>query len=201
MAQDPAFEEVMARLRRGDEEAASQVFQRFAGRLIALARSRLDQRLRQKVDPEDVLQSAWRSFFLRHAEGQFELQSWDSLWSMLVVITLRKCGHQVEYFRAACRDLRREESPAVTDDSAPAWEALSGEPTPAQALLLAEAVEQVVGALSDERERQMVELSLQGYTPAEVSARMGRSERTVQRVLSRVRQRLERMRDRPAEES
>ncbi len=193
---DDAFAELMARLRHGDQGAATEVFRRFANRLIGLARTHLDHRIRQKVDPEDVMQSALKSFFLRHADGQFDLDSWNSLWSMLVVITLRKCGHQVEHYRAACRAIEREQTAsAAADESAASWEAIARDPTPSQAALLAEAVEQILQALGDERERQVVELSLQGYKPTEISERVGRSERTVQRVLGRVRAKLERMRD------
>jgi RNA polymerase sigma-70 factor (ECF subfamily) len=92
MTQDATFAELMARLSQGDEAAAVQIFQRYAQRLIALARDRLGQVLRQKVDPEDVMQSVFKSFFARHADGQYKLDSWDSLWALLTTITLRKCG-------------------------------------------------------------------------------------------------------------
>jgi RNA polymerase sigma-70 factor (ECF subfamily) len=196
MSEDAAFGEVMDRLRAGDQAAAAEVFRRFANRLIGLARTHLDHRIRQKVDPEDVMQSALKSFFVRHADGQFDLSGWDSLWSMLVIITLRKCGHKAEYFRTAMRDISREQAPpAGSGDSASSWHAIAHDPTPVQAVLLAEAVEQVLQSLGDDRERQIVELSLQGFTPVETSAHVGRSERTVQRVLDRVRRRLQRMRD------
>src|SRR5260370_25859371 len=124
MSEDAAFAEVMGRLRAGDQAAAAEVFRRFANRLIGLARAHLDHRIRQKVDPEDVMQSALKSFFLRHADGQFDLESWNGLWSMLVVITLRKCGHQVEHYRAACRAVEREQAPSGwADDSSASWEA------------------------------------------------------------------------------
>ena len=56
MADERSFDDLMARLRAGDADAARSVFERYTERLIALARSRLGKRLRQKVDPEDVLQ-------------------------------------------------------------------------------------------------------------------------------------------------
>jgi hypothetical protein len=59
-------------IRSGDAGAAAPVFQRFAGRLIAPARSRLGDRLRAKVDPDDVVQSVYKSFFLRHANGELD---------------------------------------------------------------------------------------------------------------------------------
>jgi len=51
-----SFAELLARLQAGDDAAATRVFHRYAHRLIARARSRLDARLRAKVDPEDVVQ-------------------------------------------------------------------------------------------------------------------------------------------------
>ena len=44
----------MARLRAGDEDAASEVFHRFASRLIALARLQPDTRIRQKWMPSGL---------------------------------------------------------------------------------------------------------------------------------------------------
>jgi hypothetical protein len=31
-----------------------------------------------------VLQSVYRSFFLRHAEGEFAFTGWDGLWALLI---------------------------------------------------------------------------------------------------------------------
>src|SRR5438552_2680938 len=89
-----SFPDLMARLRAGDADAAARVFERFAHRLAALAQVHLDGRTRRLVDPEDVLQSVFRSFFARHADGQLDLADWDGLWALLVVLTLRKCGRK-----------------------------------------------------------------------------------------------------------
>jgi RNA polymerase sigma-70 factor (ECF subfamily) len=126
-----SFDDVIGRLRGGEEAAAAEIFNRYASRLIRLAHTRLDTRIRQKVDPEDVMQSVFRSFFVRQAKGQFDLEGWDSLWSLLVRITLRKCGRRVEVFQAERRDVRREVRPAARDDdSYRSWEAIAREPTP-----------------------------------------------------------------------
>jgi RNA polymerase sigma-70 factor (ECF subfamily) len=190
MRPNPSFDDLMARLGAGDEAAAAEVFDRFAQRLRALARSRLDRLLRPKLDAEDVLQSVYRSFFRRTAEGQYELEGWDSLWGMLTVITLRKCGRRLRYFRSACRDVHREVVLPAGDEGRA--EAVGRDPTPSEAARLAETLEQVMRDLT-ERERSILALSLQGYTTAEISDQVGRTERTVQRVLQRVRRRLEQM--------
>jgi RNA polymerase sigma-70 factor (ECF subfamily) len=198
MPDDPSFEELLARLRHGDESAATAVYNRFCQRLIALARCRLDQRLRQKVDPEDVVQSAFKSFFPRHAEGQFDgydLHNWDSLWGLLVVITLRKCSRKIDHFFGPKHDLRREKHLTPPQDSSVAgWEALAAGPTPDEEVQLIDLVEQTMRQL-DPRERQVLQLRLQGCTVAEVAAQMDRSEFTVQYILRRIRKRLERLRD------
>ncbi len=190
-----SFVDLMARLRAGDPEAAAVLFRQYARRLIGLAHRRLEGRVRQKVDAEDVAQSVFKSFFLRQREGQFELADWNGLWSLLVVITLHKCGHKVEYYRAACRDVARELPPVDSDEGVHAFQGLAAEPPPSQAALLTELTEQVLASLGDDRERQIFALSLEGQTPEQIGARLGRSERTVQRVLARIRAKLERMRD------
>lgn len=189
MPPDPVFEDLMTRLRAGDEAAAAEVFNRFARRLIGLARSRLDHLVRQKVDPEDILQSVYRSFFSRHAQGHFDLAGWDNLWDLLTLITIRKCDYRRKYFHAARRDVGREVVPRPAEVP---FEAVARDPTPSEAARLAETVEQIMRELPP-REQDMLALTLQGYDSAEVSDRVGRTERTVQRVLKRVRQRLEEM--------
>src|SRR5262245_46628809 len=104
MTQDPAFDELMARLRAGDEDAAAAVYRRFVPNLIGLVHERLDRHLRANVDPEDVLQSVFRSFFARNAHGQFDLANWDALLGVLTIITIRKCSRRARYFRAARRN-------------------------------------------------------------------------------------------------
>jgi RNA polymerase sigma-70 factor (ECF subfamily) len=192
MPSDLSFDDLMARLRAGHNDAATQVFSRFATRLIALARSHLSPQVRQKLDPEDVLQSVFRSFFARNAEGQFgEFESWDNLWAMLVVLTLRKCGRRADYFHAACRDVEREVSHAgPVDSSGSDIVASAAEPTPSEAAMLTETVEQLMSTLEG-RHRQILSLSLQGHAPAEISSQLGCTERTVYRVLEGVREWLE----------
>ncbi len=198
MSDDSSFDDLMNRLRAGDNEAANRIFELYAQRLIALARTRLDALTRRKVDPEDVLQSVFKSFFLRHANGKFDLANWDSLWGMLVVITLRKCGRNVKYFHAARRAVQREiEAQPAPDDSDPGWEAVAHEPTPDEAAMLAETVQDLMKTL-DERERQVVTLRLQGYSTREISAQVGRTERTVHRLMAQATRKLDRLRSQQA---
>jgi len=61
-----SFARFLAMLHGGGDAAAREFFGRFTHQLIALAFRRLDAGLRHKVDPEDVVQSAYKSFFVRY---------------------------------------------------------------------------------------------------------------------------------------
>ena len=192
MSVDDSFDALLAHLKTGDPDAAAEIFGRFSRRLIGLARDHLSSRLRQKVDPEDVLQSAFRSFFRRHASGEFALQDWDGMWALLAVITLRKCGHQAEHYLAMCRDINREQTPIVTEESRAHWEAIAREPTPTEAVMLAETVQLLLDGL-DPEDRTVVSLRLQDFSAEEISAELGRPLRSVYRALERARKRLQRL--------
>jgi RNA polymerase sigma factor (sigma-70 family) len=193
-----SFDDAMARLKAGDQQAARQVFERYVQRLIALASARLGGKFRRKVDPEEVVQSVFNSFFHRHRDDQYELTSWDGLWGLLAAITIHKCGHKIEHFQAARRDLAKEaSSPLVTDESRSDWEAIAGEPTAEQVAILDETIVSLLREL-DERSGQIFLLVLQGWSTEEIGNEVRCSERTARRVLNRVRRRLEEVRDEPA---
>jgi RNA polymerase sigma-70 factor, ECF subfamily len=173
--------------------AAREVFDRFTGRLIGLARRQLDVRLRHKIEPEDVVQSAYKSFFLRYGTAALCDPSGHELWGLLTCITLRKCADRVRYHRAERRDMSREASASPGAEGYEPWQgAISQEPTPEQAAVLAETVEQVLRGLNAD-ERSIVELSLQGHTTREISEQLGRAERSVRRLRERVRKQLKRL--------
>jgi RNA polymerase sigma-70 factor (ECF subfamily) len=186
-----SFAQFLARLHNQDDAAARELFGRFAHQLIALAHRHIDAGLRHKVDPEDVVQSVYKSFFVRYGGGNLDVVNWNSLWGLLTLITVRKCAERAAYHHAECRDAAREVSPR--GDEVVSWlEPFGREPTPLEAAVLSETVEQLLASL-DEEERPVLELSLQGYTTREISERLGRAERTVRLLREGVRHRLERM--------
>lgn len=173
-----------------DEQAAADIFNRFASRLIALARTRLDDRFRAVVDPEDVMQSVWRSFFRRQQAGEFHFERWDDVWSLLVLMTVRKCARTANALRAARRDVNRQISASGnSEDASASWQFMDRQPQPEEAAMLAELVAQLMEKL-DERQRQILTMRLQGYTIEEISEEVGRTERTVIRILNHIREQL-----------
>jgi RNA polymerase sigma-70 factor (ECF subfamily) len=182
--------ELMARWRDGDQEAAGELFERYAERLVALARSRLAAWLARHVDAEDVVQSAYRSFFTGARAGRFSLRRSGDLWRLLVAITLHKLQHQVERHTAGKRAADRE-CHFGTEAGVPGLQGqlLAREPTPAEAAALADTLERLLRGL-EPPQRRMVELRLQGCGLEEIAAEVRRSERTVRRLLERVKEQL-----------
>lgn len=184
MSPPDSFARLVHRLRADDPGAAEAVFARYAAKLVAIAHGRLAPLLAAKEDPEDVIQSVFRSFFTRVRGGEFALASWDNVWAVLTVITLRKCGNRLAHYRAARRDISRE---AVDADFHPA----DRDPTPAKVVALTETVERILNGLGS-RDRDIMALHLQGHTPEAIAGRVERSVRTVRRILERIRRELER---------
>ncbi len=178
--------DLVSRCRAGNEEAATILFRWHLDKLIALVRSRLSQKLNSRMDPEDILQSAYRSFFGGLVDGKFKVERSDELWSLLAAITLHKLYRQVARHTAKKRTVQRER-PIHQDDSLLGVEPelVAELPTPAQAAAVVEELEHVMDRL-DTLEQTMLQLRLEGYTVEEIAAKVDRSERTVRRLLEKI---------------
>jgi RNA polymerase sigma factor (sigma-70 family) len=182
--------DLVARWRDGDQQAAAELFRRYAGRLQALARSRLPAALARHVDPEDVVQSACQSFFADARAGRYVFRRRGDLWRLLAAITLHKLRHQVERHTAGKRAAAHERHFAGESTLFRLrGRFFARDPSPSQAAALADTLRQVLDALTPP-ERRMVELRLEGYGLDEIAADTRRSERTVRRLLERVKDRL-----------
>jgi RNA polymerase sigma factor (sigma-70 family) len=180
--------ELLALFRAGDSAAAGRIFDRYVERLIALAAARLAPSLRRRVDPEDVVQSAYRSFFTHAREGQYLVDRSGDLWRLLAAITLHKLHGQIERHTAGRRDFRREResTPPADGESVELPEAAALQPSPAEAIALAEQFALVIHRLGDEQ-RVVFERSLAGDSIDHIAKRLGRSARTIRRLLDQVR--------------
>ncbi len=187
MTDTPSAELLARYYRRHDEAAAEELFRRYAGRLTALARSRLSHALATRLDPEDVVQSAYRSFFLLAGDGEVLLRASGDLWRLLVRITLRKVYRSARRHRADCRSIEREH-PRPDEMEAVA---LSREPTPAEAAALVDELRGVLAPLGTVQ-RRIVEMRLQGHEVEVIAAEVQRSTRTIRRILAALGEELER---------
>jgi RNA polymerase sigma factor (sigma-70 family) len=185
---------LVTRWREGDERAAEVLVGRYTGRLLALARAHLSPRLVARFDPEDVVQSAYRSFFVDAKRDRFVLDRSGDLWRLLAAITLHKLHRQVARQRAAKRSPDRERSfGGESSFLSLSPEAAAGEPSAQEAIAVVEELEQVMLRFNP-TQRRMIELRLQGYAIKEIAEDVDRSERYVHAVLDDLKRRLRRRR-------
>lgn len=174
-----------------DSMAVDELYRRYLPRLIALVRQRLSRPLSRRIDPEDVVQSAYRSFFAAARQEKFVLERSGDLWRLLARIALNKLADQCAWHRAARRDVSMEQSSAERKASTCArWEAVSLEPSPEHVAAVAEEIRLLLENL-DPAQCQMVEMRLNGYTIQDIAESCCRSERTVRRLFESLRARLQ----------
>jgi DNA-directed RNA polymerase specialized sigma24 family protein len=169
-------------LKAGDHAAAAELWKRYFGRLVGLARKMLQAVPKAVSDEEDVALSAFKSLCLGAERGQFDqLADRENLWSLLAVITARK---------AYKRKVAPHGRTGTVDDVA-FEELLSREPTPADAALLAEEYRRLLDALGDDQLRAVAVWRMEGYTNPEIAAKLKLTVRSVERKLEMIRALLE----------
>ena len=158
--------------------------------LQSVAQNQLSSRVQRRVGPDDVVQSACRTFFRRVSSGQFELPDADALWRLMCAITLTKAR------RAARDQLRKKrnvdaeqylDSPPAEDDGA-RYELEGSQQTPFESVEFSDQMDKLLANLSP-KECQVLDLKLQSFTNDEIATEMKCSERTVRRIITQIRER------------
>lgn len=132
------------------------------------------------------MQSVFRTFFRRTAQGEFRIDSAAQLWQLLVKITVLKARAQGRHHTVGVRDIGREEPGAVPDA---VLELVPREPGPEEAVILVDQIEVLLRGLPPFY-CQVLELRLQGHSTDEIARRLGVARRTVYRALGLLQQRL-----------
>lgn len=179
---DHSDESLLRWFRRGIGQAATVLYFRYAEHLQSLAAARLSPDLAWRIDPEDIVQSVFRTFFRRAALGQFEVPEGEDLWKLFLVLALNKIRNAGTFHRAARRDVGRTVATEVEAGDGGQENALT---------VLQLVIDEVLQRLPASA-RQIVELRIEGYEVAEIAARAERSLRSVERVLRDFRDQLHR---------
>ena len=193
MDQDSSFVCVVRDLQAGDQAAAKRVFHAYFARLVKFSQARIARRYHAKADPEGVAASVLKTFFLQHATGAFnQLADWEELWRLLVHVAACKCLNRV---RKLTRPVdgsedggrRREdrEQGLLADGS---WVADSVRPE--DDVIAADLIDELTADWSA-KERQVIDMSLDGREVKEIAEAIRQSERTVIRIRIQFKRRLE----------
>jgi DNA-directed RNA polymerase specialized sigma24 family protein len=184
MPPDPgSITRLIERLRGGAPEAARALWERFAERLLAVARRRLGGAPRRVADEEDVAVVAFERFLRGAREGRFpRLADRDDLWAILFTLTARQAAQQA-------RDLGRDKRGGgeVRGDSA-LGDPAGAEPGPDDAAAVRDQLDRLLGGLKDDELRRIALGRLEGRSNAEIALLIGRSVVTVERRLNLVRE-------------
>jgi DNA-directed RNA polymerase specialized sigma24 family protein len=190
-------------LKGGDPSAAQPLWERYFGKLVVLARTKLQKQRhhRAEADEEDAALSAFNSFCAGVAQGKFpQLADREDLWRILVTITARKAFAQAQRQKRLKRGGGRVVEEAVLrgggakaespfdPSSAPGLDMIAGdEPTPEFAAMVAEEYQRLLEALGDDALRQVAICRMEGYTCDEIADQLGCARRTVARRLDLIR--------------
>jgi len=184
-------------LKEGNSDAAQQLWERYFRKMVRLARARFRDVPRRAVDEEDVALNAFDSFCRGAAAGRFpQLSDRDNLWPLLVVITVRKVIDVRKHERTEKRGEGKVRGDSAWLDASDGSDhdgginlVLGDEPTPAFAAEMAEETERMLNALRSKKLRDVALWKMEGYSNAEIAAKLGCVERTVERKLDLIRKR------------
>jgi RNA polymerase sigma factor (sigma-70 family) len=176
--------DLIKQYKAGSQSAASELFDRYCEKLMRLAQRRIGQRMASRVDPEDVIQSAFRTFFVRVRNDEFTFDGENDLFKLLVRLTVNKALRQIAHHRAAKRDPHREAGQGA-DDSDILAGVMAHEPSPDVEVAVLDEFERFLSQLPD-FERRVLELKLHGNTTTEIAEALGSYDRKIRRVLERI---------------
>lgn len=175
------------RLRR-DPTAPDEVFARYAERLARIAEKHLSGRLAGRLDPEDITQSVFRTFFRRSEAGQFRIDSSAQLWSLLVRITVMKARANGRFHSAGKRNAAAE----AGDDGAMIAAVPDAEPGPEEGAIFADQVAALLAGLPPSFAR-ILELRMAGDSIQQIADATGLTKHSVDRDLKVLQKRLEKL--------
>ncbi|MFL5331521.1 MAG: RNA polymerase sigma factor [Gemmataceae bacterium] len=181
---EPSDQTLLFRFRRGQGQAATAIYLRYAHRLRGLVDKQKGADLAGRLDADDIVQSVFRTFFRRAAAGHYDVPEGDELWKLFLVIGLNKLRSAATHHRAAKRDIRRTTSPS---DAA----TVASKDDDVALTVLQMVIDDVLSRLPVGH-RRFVEMRIEGHEIADISRETGRARRSIERVLQEFRDRLRR---------
>lgn len=179
---------MIAGLRSADDAVVREFYRRYSGALQAIAHKHMTSLLRQRVGPEDIVQSVYRTFVRRAGELAFDEPG--DLWRLLCAITLTKVREQARFHTRQKRSVAREQHADADAGEGPAAEVAAAIPSPGDHAEFTSVFEHILAGLDDEQ-RKILELKLDDRSDAEIATTLACSERTVRRLMVRLRERLD----------
>ena len=180
MIDAPTFDELIRRVRAGDQDAAATLVRHYEPAIRRAVRFRLaDARLGALLESMDICQSVLASFFLRAASGQYELKTPAQLLKLLTVMARNKLNSQARKQLAQRRGGRH-----VTSGEPDEGRFVAADASPSTEVAVRDLLQEVHRRLSAD-ERRLLELRNQGCDWAAIAAEVGGGAEALRRKLAR----------------
>ncbi len=174
------IDELIRRMRAGDQDAATLLVKRYEPAIRRAVRFRLaGSRLGPVLDSMDICQSVLGSFFIRAATGQYKLETSEQLLKLLTTMARNKLISQARKQHAQRRDTRRIKSGQQDEGLF-----VSAHPSPSKQVAVRDLLQEIDRRLSPQ-ERRILELKNEGRDWASIASELGGSAEALRRKLSR----------------
>ena len=185
--------QLVERWREGDEDAATILHERYLARLLNLVGRHLANKFNSRLDPDDVVQSVFRSIFRLTREGRFEFEGDGDFWKLLLTMALNKVRNTVRHHQAGKRDPAAE-AISTSADGVDGYivNRLSSQPTVQEVVSFADMLEQILNQL-DTDQQLLIQYRIEGYTQKEIAEKLDVDDRTVRRMFANIRSRGEQL--------
>ena len=171
------FTILMQRVRAGDSQASSELFERYAQEVQLIVRRRLSKRLRSQFDSLDFAQDAWVAFFDVSPE-RYTFQTPEELVAFLTRLARHKLIDAYrQRFHAAKRDQRLVRRIDTEKQEPPARQ-----PSPSQFALAEDEWERML-LNKPPKLRKALEMLRAGYKRAEIVEMLGLHPKILQRLI------------------
>lgn len=181
---DDTSSDLLARARRGDQDAWQVLFQDCYPKIHRVISRRLNGRLRRVCDSTDIANEVMKS--LAEKFNRFDFTSIDGLRAFLIHAAEQKVIDEQRKGHAQKRDNKRERPLASGDGDSAAWEPADKSPTASQVAVASEERERLLGQQSGAG-REILELKTRGFSNSDASEATGWKIRKVERFLEKLR--------------
>jgi RNA polymerase sigma-70 factor (ECF subfamily) len=183
MSSQPTFQELLDRVRAGDQEAMTVLVRKYEPAVRRTVRVRLlDARLRRILDSSDVCQSVMKSLLNPAALQRYKLDTPDDLLKLLARMARNKLIRRVR------KENAKKRTPGTPPPPTPP------PPSPSSVVIARELFEKARGHLTAE-EWTIWELQEQGLTLDEIAKQVGGTGESVRKKLERALKRVRRVID------
>lgn len=176
------FDNLLARIRGGDESACAELFNRYERAVIRAVRARLSNRMRRFLDSIDVAQSVHRSLLIGVRDQRFQFSHPAQLMALAVVLVQRKVARQ-------WRKVKHYPAESLNDSPNLRAENQQKQAEPSGILEADELLTQFLSRL-DDLDRRLIQLKLDGNSSAEIATTLGLDSAFIRMRWSRLRSHL-----------